>query len=172
LGLADFDPGWECRNEACPEYGQPVQADEPVPDPYNLQRFVAAQDAGGTYGAALQELRAGRKTSHWMWFVFPQIAGLGRSPAAQMYAISGPEEAQAYLDHPLLGPRLLAAAGALAELATDRSATAILGEIDAMKLRSSMTLFARVAPQHAVFGRVLDRYYDGAPDPETERRLP
>jgi uncharacterized protein (DUF1810 family) len=169
LGLADLDPGWECRNEACPEYGQPVRADEP--DPYNLQRFVDAQDAGGTYAAALNELRAGRKTSHWMWFVFPQIAGLGRSPMARTYAISSLDEAEAYLDHRVLGPRLLEAAGTLADLDTDRAATEILGDIDAVKLRSSMTLFARAAPHRPVFRRVLDRYFGGAPDPATDRLL-
>jgi uncharacterized protein (DUF1810 family) len=139
-------------------------------DPFDLQRFVEAQDAGGTYALALSELRGGRKTSHWMWFVFPQIAGLGRSPMAARFAISGLDEARAYLAHPVLGPRLLESAAALAEQ-RDRSAAEILGEVDALKLRSSMTLFARAAPGEPVFAAVLERYFDGRGDPETERRL-
>jgi uncharacterized protein (DUF1810 family) len=137
---------------------------------HDLTRFTEAQDAGGTYDRALAELRAGRKTSHWMWFVFPQIAGLGRSPTAQHYAISGLEEARAYLDHPVLGPRLRESAEALLG-APGRSAEEILGGIDALKLRSSMTLFARAAPGEEVFPAVLDRFYGGEADPETERRL-
>jgi uncharacterized protein (DUF1810 family) len=139
-------------------------------DPFDLQRFVEAQDGGGTYARALSELRGGRKVGHWMWFVFPQITGLGRSPMAARYAISGLEEARAYLAHQVLGPRLVESANAMAAQ-RGRSAVAILGEIDALKLRSSMTLFARVAPDEPVFGTVLDRFYDGAADPETERRL-
>src|SRR5918998_2795772 len=104
-------------------------------DPHGLRRFTEAQDADGTYDRALAELRAGRKTSHWMWFVFPQIAGLGRSPTAQHYAISGLDEARAYLAHPVLGPRLRESAEALLG-ATDRSAEEMLGGIDALKLRS------------------------------------
>ena len=139
-------------------------------DPFDLQRFIEAQDAGGTYERALAELRGGRKVSHWMWFVFPQIAGLGRSPMAARYAISGLEEARAYVAHPVLGPRLRACAGALAEQ-RGRSAVEILGEVDALKLRSSMTLFARAAPGEALFADVLAQYFDGVPDPQTERRL-
>jgi len=140
-------------------------------DPHDLSRFVDAQDQGGTYDRALAELRAGRKTSHWMWFVFPQIAGLGRSATARRYAISEPEEARAYLEHPVLGPRLLESAQALAELDSEhRTADDVLGATDAMKLRSSMTLFALVAPEELVFGRVLDRYFAGAADPATEER--
>jgi uncharacterized protein (DUF1810 family) len=139
-------------------------------DPFDLARFVAAQDADGTYARALAELRAGRKTSHWMWFVFPQIAGLGRSPTAVRYAISGLPEARAYLAHPLLGPRLVEASRALTEL-TGRSAVDVLGGIDALKLRSSMTLFAAAAPEEPVFGEVLARFFGGERDPETERRL-
>ncbi len=136
----------------------------------DLERFVAAQDAGGTYDRALAELRAGRKTSHWMWFVFPQIAGLGRSGMAQRYAIASLGEARAYLAHPVLGPRLRECAAAL--LAHHgASAERILGGIDAMKLRSSMTLFARAAPDDPVFADVLDRYFGGAADEETLRRL-
>ncbi|QEC49537.1 DUF1810 domain-containing protein [Baekduia soli] len=139
-------------------------------DPYNLHRFVEAQDAGDTYATALEELRAGRKRSHWMWFVFPQIAGLGSSLMARTYAISSAAEADAYLRHPVLGPRLLEAAAAVAVLPAP-SAADVLGAVDAVKLRSSMTLFARAAPHQPVFQRVLDRFYDGVPDEETDRRL-
>jgi uncharacterized protein (DUF1810 family) len=135
-----------------------------------LQRFVAAQDAGGTYDAALHELRDGRKRSHWMWFVFPQIAGLGRSSTAQHYAIADLAEAQAYLAHPVLGPRLLECAHALTELETDDPVD-VLGSIDAMKLRSSMTLFARAAPEEPVFREVLDQYFGGELDDATVSRL-
>ena len=138
-------------------------------DPHDLQRFLDAQD-GGTYGRALQELRRGRKTSHWMWFVFPQIAGLGRSPMAQRYAIASLDEARAYLAHPVLGPRLRESAQALADLpGTD--AEAVMGGIDAVKLRSSMTLFARADPDEPVFAAVLEQYFGGASDPGTEARL-
>jgi uncharacterized protein (DUF1810 family) len=137
-------------------------------DPHDLARFVAAQDEAGTYERALGELRGGRKRSHWMWFVFPQVAGLGRSPTAQRYAIASLEEARAYLAHPVLGARLREAAGALLEI-HDRSATELLGEVDAVKLRSSMTLFARAAPEELLFQQVLDRYFEGRRDEATER---
>ena len=141
-----------------------------VADPYRLERFVAAQDRGGTYRDAVEELRAGAKVSHWMWFVFPQIAGLGVSTVAREYAISGLAEARAYLGHPVLGPRLLECAGILAD--TDgKSAEAILGPVDAMKLRSSMTLFGAADPEQAVFGAVLRKYFDGKPDEATLARL-
>jgi uncharacterized protein (DUF1810 family) len=130
----------------------------------DLQRFVDAQDRGGTYDRALAELRAGRKVSHWMWFVFPQRAGLGQSAMSREYAIDSAEEARAYVEHPVLGPRLVESAEALLTH-EDRSAEEIMGGIDAVKLRSSMTLFARAAPEQPVFGRVLDRYFEGAPDP-------
>jgi uncharacterized protein (DUF1810 family) len=133
----------------------------------DLQRFLDAQ--AGVYDRALDELRAGRKTSHWMWFVFPQIAGLGRSPMAQRYAIGSLEEARAYLAHPVLGPRLVECASALLDHA-GTSAAAILGDVDALKLRSSMTLFAR-AGEEPVFQQVLDAFYAGEPDPATEQRL-
>src|ERR1700746_1073073 len=107
------------------------------PDPYDLQRFVAAQDSGGTYARAADELRRGRKTSHWMWFVFPQIAGLGYSPASRTYAITGLAEARAYLAHPVLGVRLTECAAILAGV-SGRTAEQIFGEVDALKLRSSM----------------------------------
>jgi uncharacterized protein (DUF1810 family) len=140
-----------------------------------LDRFVAAQDDHDTYNNALAELRAGRKTSHWMWFVFPQIAGLGRSPMAQRYAIADLTEARAYLQHPILGPRLREAAEALLTHAGARSAFDVLGGIDATKLRSSMTLFARAAAQTAAdaapFRAVLDAFYDGEEDAATVQRL-
>ena len=139
-------------------------------DPYDLERFVAAQDAGGTYPRAVAELRAGRKTSHWMWFVFPQIAGLGRSPVSQAFAISSLEEARAYLAHPVLGPRLIECATIVAQT-PGRTAEQIFGGIDALKLRSSVTLFLRAAPDEPAFGKVLARYFDGQPDPATDRLL-
>jgi uncharacterized protein (DUF1810 family) len=141
-----------------------------VDDPYDLERFVHAQDSDATYKHAVDELRRGRKSSHWMWFVFPQISGLGRSPAAQLYAIGSLAEARAYLAHPVLGPRLLESAEILAGL-PGRSAEEVLGGIDALKLRSSMTLFRHAAPQEPVFGQVLDQYFDGVPDPATEQRI-
>ena len=139
-------------------------------DPYDLKRFVAAQDAGGTYRQAVAELRRGRKASHWMWFVFPQIAGLGYSPASRTYAISSLDEARAYLAHPVLGTRLIECATILARV-PGRSAEQILGEVDALKLRSCITLFMHAAPGEPVFGQVLDRYFDGIPDPATEQRI-
>jgi uncharacterized protein (DUF1810 family) len=141
-----------------------------VADTFRLGRFVDAQDRGGTYDTAIAELRAGRKRSHWMWFVFPQIAGLGRSPMAQQYAIGSLEEARAYAEHPVLGARLRECAQALLGQ-SGQSASDILGGIDATKLRSSMTLFARAAPDEPAFAAVLDRYFDGERDPATEQRL-
>jgi uncharacterized protein (DUF1810 family) len=139
-------------------------------DPYELERFVRAQDEDGTYVDALAELRAGRKTTHWMWFVFPQIAGLGLSSMAARYAIASLDEARAYLQHPVLGPRLLACTRAL-EARPERDAARILGAIDAMKLRSSMTLFLRAAPEEPLFAAVLAQYFEGVPDVATERLL-
>lgn len=136
----------------------------------DLDRFVVAQDSGATYERALQELRRGRKTSHWMWFVFPQIAGLGHSPTAQAYAIASLEEARAYLRHPVLGPRLLECARTVAAL-DGVTAEDVFGPIDAMKLRSSMTLFHRADPDEPVFAEVLERYYGGVADPQTDRLL-
>ncbi len=135
----------------------------------DLERFVRAQDSGGTYQRAVAELRNGRKTSHWMWFIFPQIAGLGRSAMAQAYAISDLAEAQGYLAHPVLGPRLVECAEILASH-SGITAEHIFGGIDAVKLRSSMTLFAHADSDQAIFQQVIDQYFDG-PDPETERRL-
>ena len=136
-------------------------------DPFDLARFVAAQD--GVIASALAELRVGHKRGHWMWFVFPQLAGLGLSAMARRYAITGLSEAQAYLSHPVLGPRLHGAVGALLATAGN-DAEAILGPVDAVKLRSSMTLFAR-AGDEAPFRGVLERFYDGRDDPATLRLL-
>jgi uncharacterized protein (DUF1810 family) len=138
-------------------------------DPYELSRFVAAQDASGMYERALAELRSGRKTGHWMWFVFPQVAGPGHSPVAQHYAIASLGEARAYLAHPILGPRLRECAAVVAEL--PRGAEPIFGSIDAMKLRSSMTLFLRAAPDERVFQQVLDRHFGSAADTMTDQIL-
>jgi uncharacterized protein (DUF1810 family) len=145
-----------------------------VDDALNLDRFVAAQDAGGTYERALAELRSGRKRSHWMWFVFPQVAGLGSSPAARTYAISGIGEARAYLDHPVLGARLREAALAVADLDTHDPADVMGSSIDAVKLRSSMTLFLAAATDEddrRLFRGVLDRYFRGEEDPRTAALL-
>jgi uncharacterized protein (DUF1810 family) len=141
-----------------------------VEDPYDLERFVAAQDAGGTYDRAAAELRAGRKATHWMWFVFPQIAGLGYSPASRTYAISSLDEARAYLAHPVLGPRLIECAAILTSV-PGRTAEQIFGEVDALKLCSSMTLFMHAAPGEPAFRQVLDRYFGGVPDSATEQRI-
>ena len=127
----------------------------------SLDRFVEAQD--GRYADALAELRAGRKRTHWMWFVFPQIAGLGSSPTAQRYAIASLDEARAYLAHPVLGPRLRECAGLL--LTAERSASEIFGYPDDLKLRSSMTLFAAAEPD-GPYAQVLEHLYDG-PDQRT-----
>jgi uncharacterized protein (DUF1810 family) len=132
----------------------------------DLARFVSAQQ--DVHEQALAELTAGSKRSHWMWFVFPQIAGLG--PTAQHYAIADLDEARAYLAHPVLGPRLAECARALLGV-HGRTATQILGTPDDLKLRSSMTLFAHAAEDPAVFRAVLDRYYGGEDDPATLQRL-
>jgi uncharacterized protein (DUF1810 family) len=139
-------------------------------DPYDLGRFVTAQDAGGTYRHAAAELRRGRKTSHWMWFVFPQIAGLGQSPTSRRFAICTLDEARAFLAHPVLGPRLIECAGIVAQ-SQARTAEQIFGDLDALKLHSSMTLFLRADPGAPVFAQVLERYFDGVPDPATDRLL-
>jgi uncharacterized protein (DUF1810 family) len=142
----------------------------PMSDGFDLERFLAAQD-GGIHERALTELYAGRKTSHWMWFVFPQFDGLGRSPTAQAYAIHSLDEARAYLEHPLLGARLRECAAALLEAKSDDPA-AILGPVDALKLRSSITLFSRAAPEDELFPRVLAKFYAGEPDDATDHLLP
>jgi len=134
----------------------------------DLERFVEAQER--VYDGVLAELRSGRKTGHWIWYVFPQIAGLGSSAMSQRYAISSLSEAIAYLAHPVLGARLRECAGIVLDI-RDRTAEEIFGSIDAMKLRSSMTLFHRAAPEEPVFAQVLDRYYGGAADEATDARL-
>ena len=137
-------------------------------DPFDLKRFVDAQDR--VYPAVLGELASGRKESHWMWFVFPQITGLGQSPTTVKFAISSLEEASAFLSHPVLGPRLRECA-ALTLTVEGRTARQIFGPVDEMKFRSSMTLFARAAPEAAVFQQCLDRYFGGVPDPATLAKL-
>jgi uncharacterized protein (DUF1810 family) len=136
-------------------------------DPYDLDRFVQAQAAD--YGRALSELRAGEKRSHWMWYIFPQIAGLGQSPMSQRYSIKSAAEAQAYLDHPVLGPRLRECAAAVDNI-VGRSALEIFGSPDDMKLRSCATLFAHVSHEN-VFDQLIQKYFDGQPDRETLRLL-
>jgi uncharacterized protein (DUF1810 family) len=141
--------------------------------PSDLTRFLAAQEDGGTYATALAELRAGRKRSHWMWFVLPQLRGLGRSATAQHYGIADLDEARDYLHDAVLGRRLVECARALTALPGD-DPVAVLGDVDAQKLRSSMTLFAHAADsddERAVFVAVLEQYFAGARDPETVRLL-
>jgi len=139
-----------------------------VSDRFNLQRFVDAQ--ASVYQEVRRELRAGRKESHWMWFIFPQIAGLGTSPTSVRFAIASLDEARAYLAHPVLGPRLRECA----KLAVDvegRTAREIFGPVDEMKFRSSVTLFAQAAPDEDVFQRCIDKYFAGSHDPATLARL-
>jgi len=133
-------------------------------DPFDLQRFVGAQ--AGSFATALGEIRAGRKRSHWIWFIFPQVRGLGVSSTSQHYGISGIAEARAYLEHPVLGPRLLQCTEALLAL-EGRNASAIMPYPDDLKLRSSMTLFERAAGSGSVFSRVLDEFYEGRRDERT-----
>lgn len=139
-------------------------------DPYNLQRFIDAQDRYEIYLDAVHELRSGLKQRHWMWFVFPQVAGLGHTEIAQTFDIADLDEARAYLEHPVLGQRLVECARILTELPAN-DPEEILGPTDAMKLRSSMTLFARAAAYGQVFQDVLDQYFDGEPDSLTTSRL-
>jgi uncharacterized protein (DUF1810 family) len=134
---------------------------------FDLDRFTSAQ--AGTYEQALAELRAGRKQSHWMWFVFPQLRGLGRSETSRFYGLEGLDEARAYLADPVLAPRQVTAFEAV--LAAPGSAVDILGPIDATKLRSSATLFLRAEPGEPVYQAVLDRFFDGAPDLATDALL-
>jgi uncharacterized protein (DUF1810 family) len=137
-------------------------------DPHRLERFVTAQE--GVHTQALNELRAGRKTSHWMWFVFPQLSGLGSSPMAQRYAIGSLAEARAYLIHPILGPRLVESARAVLSH-PDRTAREVMGSPDDVKLRSSMTLFTLAGESEPVFQEVLDTFFAGEPDPRTVELL-
>ena len=133
-------------------------------DPYNLQRFIDAQD--GVFSAALAELAAGRKQSHWMWFIFPQLSGLGRSPTAKFFGIASSKEALAYLVHPLLGARLREAVEVVLPWSRRRTAEQIFGSIDSLKLRSSLTLFDTVEPR-GLFEQGLVAFYDSAPDEQT-----
>jgi len=139
-----------------------------VADPFNLKRFVEAQ--ARVYDQARRELEAGRKQSHWMWFIFPQIAGLGQSATSIRFAIASMDEAKAYLAHPVLGPRLKECARLTLDV-EGRTARDIFGPVDEMKFRSSMTLFARAAPKEDVFQRCLDKYFAGGPDPATLARI-
>jgi uncharacterized protein (DUF1810 family) len=136
----------------------------------DLERFVTAQDQGATYEHALAELRRGRKQSHWMWFVLPQVAGLGTSPMAQRYALASREEAAAYAAHPVLGPRLRETVAALTGL-DETDPVRVLGPVDAMKLRSSMTLFAEAVPDEPSYAAVLQQYFGGERDQATLDRL-
>jgi uncharacterized protein (DUF1810 family) len=138
------------------------------PDPFDLQRFVSAQDR--VWPDVQAELAAGTKTSHWMWFVFPQLAGLGRSGTARFYGIASLAEARAYWAHPVLGARLKECCGLLTAL-QGRSALQVFGPIDALKLRSCLTLFERAAPDEPVFGRLLDKFYAGERDAATQQML-
>jgi uncharacterized protein (DUF1810 family) len=133
-------------------------------DPYNLARFLKAQ--GPVYEGALAEIRAGRKRSHWMWYVFPQVAGLGHSPTSVHYAIGNTEEAEVYLAHPILGPRLIECAEAVLQI-KGRSPAEVFGSPDDMKLRSSATLFAAVSPEGSVFHRIIEKHFDDEPDART-----
>jgi uncharacterized protein (DUF1810 family) len=139
-------------------------------DEHDLGRYLEAQDAGGTWPRALAELRVGRKQTHWMWFVFPQLAGLGFSPTAQRYAIASLEEARAYLAHPVLGPRLREAVAAM-NGHEGRTAQGILGSPDDLKFRSCLTLFAQATDDNADFRAALAKYYGGEGDPATLRLL-
>lgn len=144
-----------------------ANTDDPS-DTFRLQRFVEAQDP--VMPSVRAELHAGEKRTHWIWYVFPQIAGLGRSSTAQAYAIGSLEEARAYFAHPVLGPRLIECA-ALVNGVTGRSAHHVFGSPDDLKFHSSMTLFACAAPQEPAFVRALDKYYGGRPDAQTLDRL-
>lgn len=143
-------------------------------DDFDLERFVQAQE-GGSFHDARAELRAGRKTSHWMWWIFPQIAGLGLSSTSRRYAISGLDEARAYLAHPVLGARLRECAQVLLDLDNgdpgNGDPVRVMGSIDATKLRSSMTLFSLAAPEETVFSAVLAAFYGGTSDEATLREL-
>ena len=137
-------------------------------DPYDLNRFVRAQEE--SYEQALAELERGRKQSHWMWYVFPQLDGLGSSPTSKFYSIKSEGEARAYLEHPVSGPRLAECAGAILSIEGE-SARAILGSPDDLKLKSCATLFAHVSPPGSVFEQILDKFYGGERDDATLRLL-
>jgi uncharacterized protein (DUF1810 family) len=139
-------------------------------DPFELERFLEAQDRQGSYDAAVRELRAGRKDGHWMWWIFPQLKGLGRTSTAEHYGIASAGEAAAYLAHDVLGPRLRRCAQLVVASGAD-TAQALMGSVDALKLRSSMTLFAEVADDDGDFVAVLRTYYGGEVDDKTLRLL-
>ena len=147
-----------------------ADANEPcgAGDPHNLNRFVHAQE--DDYEQALSEIRSGRKQSHWMWYIFPQFDGLGFSSTSKRYSIKSVAEAEAYLGHPVLGPRLMECAEAVLRV-EGRSAFEIFGSPDDMKLRSCATLFAHVSPAGSVFERLLSKYFDGEPDDRTLRLI-
>jgi len=157
-----IDSDWASAGSAIDDAGTDMD------DPYNLRRFVEAQEP--VYAHVLAELRAGSKRSHWMWFIFPQIAGLGHSETARHFAISSREEAAAYLEHPILGPRLRKCC-LLATLVEGRSARQIFGTPDDLKFRSSLTLFAEVASDNAIFKTALQKFFSGEPDALTLERL-
>ena len=141
-----------------------TNATGPTDAPYDLDRFVQAQE--GDYERALSEIGSGRKRSHWMWYIFPQYEGLGFSSTSRLYAIKSVKEAEAYLKHPVLGPRLAECAAAALGV-EGRSASEIFGSPDDMKLRSSATLFAYVSPPGSVFGQLLEKFFHGQPDKKT-----
>ena len=144
----------------------PMETEQPATqsDEFDLQRFVSAQEH--TYAEALWELKNGRKESHWMWFIFPQVEGLGTSPTARHYAIKSASEARAFLEHALLGPRLVECCHALLAV-NGKSASEIMGYPDDLKLRSSMTLFSLIDPSQPEFTQVLDKYFESEPDART-----
>lgn len=141
---------------------------ETATDPFDLSRFLYAQE--GVYPQVLQELGRGRKSGHWIWYVFPQIAGLGRSPTSRLYSIASIGEANAYAAHPVLGPRLVECTELVLDVEGE-TAEQIFGSLDAMKFRSSMTLFAASDAESDVFDRALEKYFGGSPDPLTEQAI-
>jgi uncharacterized protein (DUF1810 family) len=156
------------RMNHCERLIAPAEKEGDMDDPFDLQRFVDAQDP--VYAQVVDELGAGRKRSHWMWYVFPQIEGLGESAMAQRYAISSLAEAQAYLLHPVLGERLRESTR-LVNLVEGRSIKEIFGYPDTLKFRSSITLFAQATEDNAVFVEALRKYFDAEPDPQTLQRI-
>jgi uncharacterized protein (DUF1810 family) len=162
--LPPYRPPFSWRGQAVREQAKAL----PIVAGDDLERFVTAQEL--VYRQVLAELRRGRKTSHWMWFIFPQIAGLGQSPTSVRYAVQSIEEARAYLAHPLLGPRLLECTR-LVDALMDRTPEDVFGPIDAKKMRSCMTLFHRAGPAEPLFRQVLDAWFGGMPDDKTDMFL-
>ena len=163
-----FQPGYKDLLEVARAHVRDHEPMKRTDDPYDLARFIRAQEHD--YAQALSEIRSGRKRSHWMWYIFPQFDGLGFSATSRRYAIRSAAEAEAYLRHPILGPRLVEIAEAAAGIER-RSAFEVFGSPDDMKLHSCATLFARVSPAGSVFERLLARYFGGEPDGETLRLL-